>query len=252
MRTPGVPGRSAAHHPGLAGLHTLQEVVVLLLLAGLLRPVEEVVLGESHPTEVVPARPHVLSCLVIQPDTGEGESVGDDVVKLGVVDQDSVAQAGLQVEEAVGVDLSGERLGVGEGVTHPGVHRGHAAAPQRGVRHVLLDVEGEGLLPDTPLHILDTPHLRAEAADELPRLQVGGVSPSIAGAVRTEGDGGGRNPRLDKCPDMAQYRTSNVYGQEGWVHLISLGKSLDSLLKGGGRAGGSSFGFFDLKNISMT
>ena len=36
VRTPGVPGRSTAHHPRLAGLHTLQEVVVLLF-AGLLR-----------------------------------------------------------------------------------------------------------------------------------------------------------------------------------------------------------------------
>ena len=65
------------------------------------------------------------------------------------------------------------------------------------------DVEGEGVLPDTTLYILTTPHFRAETADELPRRQVGGVSPSIAGAVRTEGDGGDRNPGLDKCPDNA-------------------------------------------------
>ena len=50
VRTPGVPGRSTPHHPRLADLHALQEVVLLplhLLLAGLLRPVEEVVLGDG-------------------------------------------------------------------------------------------------------------------------------------------------------------------------------------------------------------
>ena len=47
VRTPDVPGRSTAHPPRLAGLHALQEVVLLLLLAGLLRSVEEVVLGHT-------------------------------------------------------------------------------------------------------------------------------------------------------------------------------------------------------------
>ena len=51
VRTPGVPGRSTAHTLRLAGLHTLQEVVVLLLLTGLLRPVEEVVLRDG---DVIP------------------------------------------------------------------------------------------------------------------------------------------------------------------------------------------------------
>ena len=40
VRAPGVPGRPTAHTLRLAGLHTLEEVVVLRLLAGLLRPVE--------------------------------------------------------------------------------------------------------------------------------------------------------------------------------------------------------------------
>ena len=47
MRTPDIPGRSTAHPLRLVGLHALQEVVLLLLLAGLLRPVEEVVLGDG-------------------------------------------------------------------------------------------------------------------------------------------------------------------------------------------------------------
>ena len=97
-RTPDVPGRSTAHPPRLAGLHALQEVVVLLLLAGLLRPVEEVVLGEKDPTELVTSRLEawVVAILVLQPDPGEGDGVGDEVVKLGVVDDDSVADVGVE------------------------------------------------------------------------------------------------------------------------------------------------------------
>ena len=67
VRTPDVPGRSAAHHPRLAGLHTIQEIVVLLLLAGLLRPVEEVMFGEGDLVEIKGARLHI-PCLVLQQD----------------------------------------------------------------------------------------------------------------------------------------------------------------------------------------
>ena len=66
VRTPDVPGRSTPHHPRLAGLHALQEVVVLLLLAGLLRPVEEVVLGEDDVVVVKLTRLQVLPGLVIR------------------------------------------------------------------------------------------------------------------------------------------------------------------------------------------
>ena len=59
-RTPGVPGWSTPRHPGLAGLHTLQEVVVLLLLAGLLRSVEEVVFDDRELVVVIGARYYVL------------------------------------------------------------------------------------------------------------------------------------------------------------------------------------------------
>ena len=45
--TPGVPGRSTPHHLRQAGLHALQEVVMLLLHTGLLRSVEVVVLSDG-------------------------------------------------------------------------------------------------------------------------------------------------------------------------------------------------------------
>ena len=83
-------------------------------------------------------------------------------------------------------------------MTETEVDRGHVAAPQGGVHHVLLDVEGEGFLLHTPHHVLPTTHLLTEAADELPRRQVARVLPAIAGPVRTEGDGGGRNSGLDR------------------------------------------------------
>ena len=67
MRTPDVPGRSTPHHPRLAGLHALQEVVVLLLLlAWLVWPVEEVVLGEDDVVVVKLTRLQVLPGLVIR------------------------------------------------------------------------------------------------------------------------------------------------------------------------------------------
>ena len=155
-------------------------------------------LGESDPTLAVVARLHVLSCLVLQPDPGEGDMVGDEVVELGVVDEDPVVEAGLEEEEeTVGVDVSRERVRIVEGVTQPSVHHGHVAAPQGGVHHGLLDIHGEGLLAHTPQYILPSPHLITEAADELPRRQVARVLPAIARAVGTEGDGGGRNPGLD-------------------------------------------------------
>ena len=95
VRTPDVPGRTTAHTLRLAGLHTLQEVVVLLLLAGLLRPVEEVVLGDGDVVPVIVVRLHVEPHLVLQPDPGEGEGVGDHVVELGVVENDPVVDVGV-------------------------------------------------------------------------------------------------------------------------------------------------------------
>ena len=76
MRTPDVPGRSTAHHPRLAGLHTLQEVVVLLLLAGLLRSVEEVVLGHGDLVEIKVPRLQVLPCFVLKKNPGENGVAG--------------------------------------------------------------------------------------------------------------------------------------------------------------------------------
>ena len=70
-RTPDVPGRSTPHPPGLAGLHTLQEVVVLLLLARLLRPVEELVLCDEDIVAFIVACLEVLSGNVMDQDPGE-------------------------------------------------------------------------------------------------------------------------------------------------------------------------------------
>ena len=61
VRTPDVPGRPTPHTLRLAGLHALQEVVVLLLLAGLLRPVEEVVLGDGDLMPLIVSGTHVLT-----------------------------------------------------------------------------------------------------------------------------------------------------------------------------------------------
>ena len=135
VRTPGVPGRSTPHHPGLAGLHALQEVVVLLLLAGLLRPVEEVVLGDGDVEKGEISCPPVL---IIQPDPRKGEAVDENQIELGVMEEDFVGYVGLQKESAaisIGVDF----LRVSEGVTHPIVDGGHLAPPQGGVHLVLLD-----------------------------------------------------------------------------------------------------------------
>ena len=99
LRTPDVPGRTTTHPPRLAGLHALQEVVVLLLLAGLLRPVEEVVLDDGDLAEFVVASLHVLSCLVLQPDPRKDAEFCENVVKLGIVDYNAIVEAGIQVEQ---------------------------------------------------------------------------------------------------------------------------------------------------------
>ena len=59
-RTPDVPGRSTTHHPRLAGLHATQEVVLLLLLAGLLRPVKKEVLADGDLVPLLVSGLHVL------------------------------------------------------------------------------------------------------------------------------------------------------------------------------------------------
>ena len=163
MRTPDVPGRSTAHPPCLAGLDALQEVVVLLLLAGLLRPVEEVVLGEDDVAPLEVSGRHVLTCLVLEPQPGDGQTVGQDVVELGVVEHHLQVEARLQVEPELG--LPGLKFArVEEGVAQPEVDRGHLAPPQRGVQHGNLQpeishrvfdggVEREGFLPYTLRHI---------------------------------------------------------------------------------------------------
>ena len=121
--------------------------------------------GEGDVEPLVVAGLHVLAGLVLQPDPREGQGVGDDVVKLGVVEDDSVVEAGVEIEEEtvgdhVGIDLVFE----GEGVAHPVVDGVHDAAPQllshHGVSglHVLDGVldgvsEGEGVVPHTVQHL---------------------------------------------------------------------------------------------------
>ena len=78
-------------------MSALEEVVVLLLLTGLLRPVEEVVLGDGEEVSLVMPGLHVPARLVLQPDPGEDLASLHDVVEAGVVDDDSVAQ--LRVEK---------------------------------------------------------------------------------------------------------------------------------------------------------
>ena len=170
MRTPDVPGRSTAHTPGQAGLHARQEVVVLLLLAGLLRPVEEVVLGDGYEVTylvckwgkffayhtIIVAGLHVLPRLVLQPDPREDLASLQDVVKAGVVDDDSVAELRVEVEgEGVVLTVTCRHLArIYEAVTHPVVEHGHVAPPQGGVHPGLLHtgVQRKSILRHTALN----------------------------------------------------------------------------------------------------
>ena len=153
VRTPDVPGRSTPHTPRLAGLHALQEVVVLLLLpllAGLLRPVEEVVLGEGDLVQFIIPRLDVLTRLVLEQDPRIDSSFPDRNVELGIVDHNSVAKTGIQVEDRV-IPVFDCFIRVYEGVAETQVDDVHMAAPEYRVFHVHLlhgGIQGEGLLSD--------------------------------------------------------------------------------------------------------
>ena len=152
-RTPDVPGRTTAHTPGLAGLHTLQEVVVLLLLAGLLRPVDEVVLGDSD-VEICEEPRLMFASLVNLPNPGEGEAVGQDMIELGIMEDNCVGYIGVQkerVRQIIGV----EALRALVGVAHPVVGGGQVAAPVGDVHLILFDTgaQGKGLLLHTAENI---------------------------------------------------------------------------------------------------
>ena len=78
------------------------------------------------------------------------------MVKLGIMDHDSVVQVRIQVEQ--GAVIAGSLVGLDflrifEGVTHPEENCGHVAAPP--VKKVLLDggVQGDGVLPQAVLNI---------------------------------------------------------------------------------------------------
>ena len=156
VRTPGVPGRSTPHHPRLAGLHALQEVVVLLLLlAGLLRPVEEVVLGDGDLVGFIIARLCVLLRLVMHEHPRKDAAFYDRKVELGIVDEDSVVEAGVEVEGGVSSVLV-RLVWVCEGVADTKKDQRHLAAPQGGVPAVVMPhggVQGESVVSDTALDI---------------------------------------------------------------------------------------------------
>ena len=91
-------------------------------------------------------------CLVFQPDPREDAVLDENVVKLGIMDHDSVVQTGVQVEQ--GTVIAGSLVcldfqRIFEGVTHPEEYCGHVAAPQGGVKNLQAGVEGEGVVPDT-------------------------------------------------------------------------------------------------------
>ena len=80
------------------------------------------------------------------------------MVKPGVVEDYSVAEAGVEIEEeTVGVDVSRERLRIVEGVTETQVDNVHVAAPQKRVVRLVVfqgGVQGKGFLADTAPDIL--------------------------------------------------------------------------------------------------
>ena len=80
----------------------------------------------------------------------------ENVVKLGIMDHDSVVQTGVQVEQ--GAVIAGSLVcldfqRIFEGVTHPEEYCGHVAAPA--FLKVLLDgaVQGDGVGPHAVLNI---------------------------------------------------------------------------------------------------
>ena len=84
-------------------------------------------LGDSDEDHLVIPRDVVLVSLVLQPDTREGQRVGSAVVKLWIVEKDSVVEVRKEREEAP--ELCPNFIRIGEGVTEPVNHIGHGAAP---------------------------------------------------------------------------------------------------------------------------
>ena len=158
---PDVPDRPAARSPSLAGLDTLEIVVLLpllLLVTRLLRPVDQVMLSHAEHEPFEMSRFHVvLARLELQQYPGSCERVEPDHVVSRVVYKHSVVEAGVKVEDEL--LRVGDLVRVEEGVTHPIVDCGHLAAPDCVVeervlivvQHDVLNAGGEveGVLLDT-------------------------------------------------------------------------------------------------------
>ena len=75
----------------------LQEVVFLLLHAGLLRSVKVVVLGGGDLVVMIKARINVLSCRILQEDPGK-QAFAEEVVKFRIMDENYVVKGGSRTK----------------------------------------------------------------------------------------------------------------------------------------------------------
>ena len=136
----GVPGRSAAHLQGLAGLDTLQEAVLLSLLAGLVREVHLLVVRHTDVQPLEGAQQSVGS--VVSPEAGEHQGVGHEVVVVRVVQEHSVGQPHVQAKhQGVLHHVSLEVLRQGEGITAAHVHCSHGLLPQSWVLLIIFSFQ---------------------------------------------------------------------------------------------------------------
>ena len=138
--TPEVPGRPAAHLPGLAGLHTADKAVVLPPLAGRVVSVHPVVLSETDVEPLKPAQ-HVRAP-VLSPQPGEHQGVGHKVMVVRVVQEHSVVQRPIKTKHhGVSYHVSLQLLREGEGVTISQVDRGQSGTPESLVLGISFSVE---------------------------------------------------------------------------------------------------------------
>ena len=120
---PEVPGRPAAHLPGLAGLHTADEAVPLPHLAGPGVAVHLLVLSQTD-VEPLKSSQHVGGP-VLSPQPGEHQGVGHEVVVVRVVEKHSVVQSPVKTEhQGVSGHVSLQLLREGEGMTKAQEQRG--------------------------------------------------------------------------------------------------------------------------------
>ena len=94
MRTPDIPGRSTPHSLCLAGLHALQEVVVLLLHTRGGRPVEKLVFGHRDLVVFIMSGLKVLSCRILE-ENPRKEAFREKMVVFSIMDKNSVVKGGV-------------------------------------------------------------------------------------------------------------------------------------------------------------